>query len=141
MKGELTINGYDAYSTWGVGLEDGAMEALMTPLSMKEDIVNESRLEHGKRHMTVGNHVDEREITLPIHLVASSKQQYLARYRKFCEMLERQTVEISTKHEKGVVYRCRYKSCQQFRQFLSGMAVFALRLVEPNPKDRTADIE
>ena len=48
MKGELFINGKDAYLEWGIGLENGALLTLMTPPPNKDLIENKSRLEHGK---------------------------------------------------------------------------------------------
>ena len=135
--GELFINGQDAYTTYGVSLEDEAMSALMAPLTMKDDIVNESRLEHGTRRISAGAKVTEREISLPVHLTASSKSEFLTKYAAFRAMLEAGDVTITTSHELGVVYKCRYVSCTQYTQYLSGIAKLMLRLREPNPKDRT----
>lgn len=137
MTGELYINGQDAYTEWGVSLEDGAMEALMAPPPRKPSIVNESRLEHGKRRMDLAPRLDERELTLPIHLVAATKAQYLTRYNSFLsELASSEFVSISTSHNPGVTYKCMYVSCPQFSQFLGGIAKFALRLTEPDPTDR-----
>lgn len=138
MTGELYINGQDAYTTWGVSLEDGALEALMAPPPRKPSIVNESRLEHGKRRMDLAPRIDERELTLPIHLVAATKAQYLTRYGSFLtELRNKEYIVITTSHQPNERYKCMYVSCQQFRQFIDGMAVFSLRLTEPNPSDRT----
>lgn len=49
MKDELRINGKDAYTTWGISMDNNALSELMTPSSNKTFIENESRLEHGKR--------------------------------------------------------------------------------------------
>mgnify|MGYP001416335654 CR=1 FL=1 len=35
MKDELYINGKDAYTTWGVSMDDTALSELMTPVSNK----------------------------------------------------------------------------------------------------------
>ena len=139
MTGELYINGKDAYDEWGVSLEDGALEALMAPPSMKECIVNESRLENGKRRMNFAPRIDERELTLPIHLVAKSKTLYLMQYGAFVtELTSKEYIEIETSHQEGVVYKCIYRSCNQFSQFIDGLAKFSLKLVEPNPAERSA---
>lgn len=45
---ELFINGKDAYTTWGISMDDTALSALMTPAPNKEFIENKSRMEHGK---------------------------------------------------------------------------------------------
>lgn len=135
--GQLYINGQDAYTTWGVSLSDTAIANLMAPVPMKEDIVNESRLEHGRRHMTSENKVQERELNLPVHIVANNKADYLDKLYTFRMMLEGVAMDIITAHEPSVVYHCRYVSCTQFSQFLNGIAKLMLRLVEPNPNDRT----
>ena len=136
--GELYINEKDAYKTWGVSLEDGAMDSLMSPLSMKQDIVNESRLEHGKRHINIRPKVDEREIALPMHLSARNKSEYLIRLAAFRKVLESgEEIVIRTSHETGVCYRCIYRSCTPFSAFLGGLAKFSLKLTEPDPTNRS----
>lgn len=141
--GQLYINGNDAYTIWGVSLEDGAIAALMTPPSMKESIVNESRLEHGKRRVNLLVRMDERELTLPMHIVANSATEWYTKYSAFVAYLtSAEILEIVTSFQSGVAYKCIYQSCTQYSQFYdpgdnrSGMAKFALKLIEPNPNDR-----
>lgn len=43
MKDELRINGKDAYTTWGISMDNNALSELMTPSSNKTFIENESR--------------------------------------------------------------------------------------------------
>lgn len=129
---------YDAYTEWGVSLSDTAISILMAPCAKKEDIVNESRLEHGKRHASAGNYLQERELSLPIHLSQRSKSAYMMKYIAFRNFLHgNENFTIHTSHESGVVYRVRYVSCIQFTQFINGMAKLMLRVVEPNPGNRT----
>ena len=52
MIGELFINGKDAYTTWGISMDDTSLSALMTPAPNKDLVENKSRLEHGKRVIT-----------------------------------------------------------------------------------------
>ena len=140
-QGQLYINGtgdsHDAYLQYGVSLSDTAIANLMSPPAMKEDIVNESRLEHGKRHTSTGNKMQERELSLPIHLIARSKSDYLTKYAAFLSVLQGVELTLRTSFQTGVVYHVRYVSCTQFTQYLNGMAKLMLRLVEPNPNDRT----
>ncbi|MBO4849856.1 MAG: hypothetical protein J5529_03020 [Prevotella sp.] len=128
---------YDAYDNWGVSLEDGAIETLMAPPSSKEYITNECRLENGTRYAAVAPKVAERELTLPIHLVASSKDNLLDKYRNFCIVLRSGKIDIRTSHQ-SIIYKLRYKSCTPNGLFLHGMAKYTLRMVEPNPTDRPA---
>lgn len=129
---------YDAYTEWGVSLSDTAIATLMAPCAKKDDIVNESRLEHGKRHASAGNYLQERELSLPIHLSQRSKTAYMTKYIAFRNFLHgNENFTIRTSHESGVVYHVRYVSCTQFTQFINGMAKLMLRVVEPNPGNRT----
>ena len=136
MTGELFINGKDAYTTWGISMEDTALSALMTPAPMKEFIENTSRLEHGKRVVTANPRVDERNITLEIHLTARDKDTFFSRYLSFCEELATGVLNIRTKYQPDVMYKTIYQSCNQFSQFMQGIAKFSLKLCEPNPTDR-----
>ena len=104
---------------------------------MKEDIINESRLEHGRRHTSTGNKMQERELSLPIHITAKSQSDYLVQYTDLLTILQGVELNISTSFQSGVVYHLRYVSCTQFTQFLNGMAKLMLRVVEPNPSNRT----
>ena len=145
-SGQFYINNHDAYTyvaatghpALGVSLTDTALSALMTPPAMKEDIVNESRLEHGRRHASTGNMVQERELSLPIHITAKSQADYLTQYNDLISILQGVELNIKTSFQTGVVYKCRYVSCTQFTQFINGMAKLVLKLVEPDPTDRTA---
>ena len=42
MKDELYLNGKDAYTTWGISMDDTSLSELMTPTSNKVFIENES---------------------------------------------------------------------------------------------------
>ena len=136
-QGQLFINNVDAYTEYGVSLSDTAIANLMSPPAMKEDIVNESRLEHGRRHTSTGNKMQERELSLPIHLIASSQADYLDKHGRFLTLLKGVELTITTSFQSGVVYHLRYVNCTQFTQFLNGMAKLMLRVVEPNPDNRT----
>lgn len=64
MKDELYLNGKDAYTTWGISMNDTSLSELMTPTSNKEFIENESRIEHGKRVLVTKSKLDARNLTL-----------------------------------------------------------------------------
>ena len=137
MFGDVTINNADAFERYGINLEDGALSALMTPPPMKEFIESRSRLKHGKTVIAKVTKYDDREITLPFHLIAKSKTEVRTKYNLFCkEVLAKGKFEIKTKYQPNVVYRLVYISCTQFRQFIQGMAVLSLKVSEPDPTDR-----
>lgn len=136
MKDELYINGKDAYTTWGISMDDTSLSELMTPVSNKEFVENESRLEHGKKVIVSNPRLDARNMTLKINLSATSEQQFFERYNSFCKELATGVLEIKTKYQPDVVYKTIYQSCSQFSQFMRGIGKFTLKLVEPNPNDR-----
>ncbi len=140
MKEELYINGKDAYTTWGITMDNTGLSELMTPSSNKTFIENESRLEHGKRIVPANPRVDSRNLTLQINLTASDEKQFFERYNSFCEELATGVLEIETKYQPDVSYKTIYQSCSQFSQFMRGIGKFTLKLIEPNPNDRTATV-
>ena len=135
--GELFINGIDAYEEYGVSMQSSGLSALMTPPPLKEMIENKSRQEHGKRVVNQNPKIDERELSLPIHITARSKEDFLEKYGKFCEVLAKGTLELKTSYQPNIVYRTIYQSCSQFSEYRLGLAKFTLRLNEPNPNNRS----
>ena len=133
------IDGKDAFTEWGINFEDGALSALMTPAPKKESYKSSSRISNGVSVLPNSDKFDEREITLPFHLFADTKEDFFAKYAKFCnEVLAKDSFELSTRYQQGVVYRLRYKSCPQFTQYRQEMVIFQLKVEEPNPTDRAA---
>lgn len=134
--GELEINLYDAYTKWGVGLEDGALNELMTIPATKDFITNESRLEDGTRYASQPFKVAQRDITLAMHMIAPTGGNILENLDKFRSQLATGQVNIRTRRQITTVYKCKYVSCTQFSQIDRKIAKFTLKLVEPNPTDR-----
>ena len=142
MYGDVTINNADAFERYGINLEDGALSALMTPPPMKEFIESRSRLKHGKTVIAKVPKYDDREITLPFHLIAKNKAEFFTKYNLFCEeVLAKAKFELKTRFQPDVVYRLVYLSCTQFSQFIREMAVFSLKVSEPDPTDRAISNE
>lgn len=140
MTGELFINGKDAYTEYGMSLEDGAISALLTPPSLKEFVENESRIENGKK-IIVGYPVyDARDVSLTFHIVAPTKEAFFAKYQALCAVLQKGVVKIKTKYQADTVYKFVYNSCTQFSQYSFGIAKFTLKLTEANPADRTGEL-
>ena len=138
MTGDVIINDIDAFERYGINLEDGALSTLMTPPPMKEFVENSSRLQHGKRMMVLTPKYDEREITLPFHLIAKSKEEFFQKYKLFCEeVLAPGSFVLKTRFQPNVEYHLVYLSCTQFRQFIREMAVFSLKVCEPDPTNRS----
>lgn len=83
LKGQLYINGKDAYLTWGIFLDETALSALMTPAPNKEFISNKYRSKDGKSVIKHNPRLDEREITLPFNMTAKDSDTFLMNYARF----------------------------------------------------------
>lgn len=136
LKGQLTINGKDAYTIWGISMDDTSLSALMTPPPVKAYIENNNRTEHGKTVITTSVYVDSRDLTLQLNLTAKDEVSFFKRYAAFCDELAKGVLDIETSFQVGVVYHCIYVSCSQFSQFMRGIGKFSLKLTEPNPNRR-----
>lgn len=142
QQGKMTINGKDAYTTWGAYLLDGGVSALMTPAPAKAYITNESRLQHGKRVTrkdSKGNSLyraADRDVTLQFAISAPDRATLGTRLSSFVAELEADTVALKTSWQPGVVYHLDYVSCTEFAQY-GTLAKYAIKFNEPNPKNRT----
>lgn len=142
MQGDLFINGKDAYTEWGISLDETALSVLMTPVGIKPPIENKGRGADGKQVLGLGQasyspRLDEREFSIIIHLTAPTESIFLTRYASFCKELEGGRLDIRTRWERDKVYHCIYLSCSQFFQQNRTLASYTLRLNEPNPRNRT----
>lgn len=138
MISEFTINGTQA-SKWGLILDEKSLSALIKPVPHKDDIENDSRLQHGVRVVKDASYVrkKKRSVTIYFSIVASSESDFWGKYKAFCdEVLSTGNVNIETKWQSGVVYKFRYSDCDQMTYYNGRLANFSLSLIEPNPDDR-----
>lgn len=138
MKGDLTINGKDAFTNWGVSLLEGALVTLMTPAPLKAPIESKSRLLDGKTIADAVVCVDERDVTLQVKISAPNETTFATRYTGFVAELQKGNITLATRWQPDVCYRLRYESCTQFAGFVTGrcLAKFTLKFNEPNPNNR-----
>ncbi len=137
-KKELFINDKDAFDEWGISMDMTSLSALMTPPPSKELPENNSRRSNGKKFVSgMPRKVADRDLTLTINLSAPDESEFFARYLSFCEELKGGALNIRTKYQPKTTYRCEYLSCNQFTQFMRGIASFSLRLNEPDPTNRS----
>ena len=114
--GELFINDMDAFKAWGVCLSDSSLCTLVEPEPLKDAVSNKSTTENGKQvRREQQPKVDERDITLFVQLYATSRDEMFSKLIAFKKELKKRRMNIRTKFEEGVVYRCDYKSCKQFK--------------------------
>lgn len=139
MTGDLFINGKDAWSTWGVRMGDGFLDAIDGFNEMKDYIENESRLEHGKRVITDNAKVDSREITLQFTIEGSSESDYRSKKKSFQTELEKGEVNIKVPVLGNEVYKLVYlgKSVSYGLSLDRCFGKVSSKFEEPNPMDRS----
>lgn len=126
----------DAYEEFGMSLEDTGISALMTPVPAKARAKNRSRLNHGETLAGSLERKDAREITLPFHISAQTKEVCLQRYHKLCQLLDLGTLVIWSSHVPTEAYHCKYLSCTSFSEFMMSLMKYSLKVEEPNPYNR-----
>lgn len=138
MTGQLYINGKDAWTTWGVRMGDGFLDALDAPLPMKDYIENESRLEHGKRVITTGARVDSREVTLGFTIAGISESDYRAKKKAFLSELQQGAFTVKVPALGEEVYRLVYtgKNVSYGLSLGRTFGHFSMKATEPDPTDR-----
>lgn len=139
MTGDLIINGKDAWTTWGVRMGDGFLDAIDGFNQMKDYIENESRVEHGKRVITDNAKVDSREITLQFTIEGKSESDYRTKKKAFQKELEKGTVNIKVSSLGSDVYKLVYQG-KNISYGLSLDRCFCKvsgKFEEPNPMDRS----
>lgn len=78
----MTINGRDAFKTYGLFMTAAGLAALKAPRTPKEPVTCESRLEHGKRVILpqpgdgVGPLFESREFSMEVNMTAKTAAQF-----------------------------------------------------------------
>ena len=137
MTGNLYINGADAWTEWGVFLEDGSRNKLIMGVPLKPFPENKSRLEHGKQVLYSSPRQDERDIELVFCFLKAGN--FVDNYNSF--MSELYKGEVVLKYvEAGVnaTFRFAYLNCRSLNtvQYAGKLSV---RFNEPNPSNRGND--
>lgn len=133
MSEIVYINGRDAFNFWGISFPPEAINAICAPLANKAYIENESRDEHGSRIIVYNPKLAKREVTIEMHLSALDEYNFNIYYQRLMYLFE---IGKFTLTHKDVNYKFVYQSCSQFSR-VGNIAKFVLKLVEPNPKDRS----
>lgn len=136
---DLLINTQDAYTTWGVRMGEGFLDALGASSPMKEFIENKSRLEHGKRVIINDPKIDEREITLSFTIEGNSQSDYQAKKKAFFEELYKGVVDIQVPANSNEIYHLIYlgKSVAYAQSLDQTFGKISAKFNEPNPANRT----
>lgn len=141
MKGDLFINGKDAFLTWGVNMGDSFIETLLAPCPMKEVIENKSRIENGKRVILTDRKYDERELTLNFTLRGTSQADYLSKYKSFITDISSGEVLVKVPALGVEVYHLYYLRSASYG--MGGSRTFSkisVKMNEPNPANRSSQV-
>lgn len=138
MTGQLFINGKDAFTTWGVRMGGGFLDALDGFLPMKEYIENDSRLEHGKRMITTNAKVASRDITLEFTITGGSETDYRTKKKAFQAELQTGAFTIKVPALGSEVYHLVYtgKSISYGLSLSRSFGRISAKFTEPNPMNR-----
>ena len=139
MTGDLFINNKDAWTTWGIRMGDGFLDAIDGFNEIKEYIENESRLEHGKRVITENVKIASRQITLQFTIESNSESDYRSKKKAFQTELEKGAINIKVPALGSEVYKLIYLG-KSISYGLSPDRCFgrvSSKFCEPNPTDRS----
>lgn len=138
MKGELIINGVDAFENWGVSMGKGFLDAIDSFVPMKGYVTNKSRLEHGERVLLGTPKVDSREVNLSVTISGLSEADYRKKRKLFEAELQKGLITIKVPALGEDVYKLIYlgKSPTYNMNLARTFSEVSLRFNEPNPMDR-----
>lgn len=140
MRGSFSINGKDTFATWGVVLAERSIEQFIAPAPMKDYITNDSAVENGVQVLTSASalpKIGSQSITLEVNIIASNNADFRTKLAAFRTVLQGCVLDIRIPDHTTEVFHCLYQSCTQFSDYDGRVAKFSLRLLEPNPANRS----
>ena len=84
-----STNGWvDAYDTYGMSLEDGALSKIITPAPHKAPVTSSGVTSHGRAMLgsSIGKK-DGRTMSFDVHFTGATEAQFLTRYYAFCQQV------------------------------------------------------
>ena len=136
MKGELLINGKDAWDTWGVSIGEGFLESLLNPPPLKPFVENNSRLQPGKQVLYSSPMWDERDLNLSIRIEGATQKEYLQRYAAFTRELQKGLLVFYVPVLEST-YKLTYIGASRLALNIGRtFSEIAFKFNEPNPSDR-----
>ena len=138
MKGDLYINGKDAWDTWGVNMGEDFLNAIDAFAPMKEYIENDSRLEHGKRVLVLEPKVASRDLTLHFTIKGDSANDFRTKRKAFEEELRKGEVDVKVPVLGSEIYHLIYsgKSVGYAMNMARTFCTLSAKFEEPNPMNR-----
>lgn len=133
MTGELFINGTDAF-TYGVSMGGGFIDTLKATLAFKDDIENNSAIEHGKR-VVLTPYIDSRDVSLTFTVIGRNRADFEANEKTFLDILYSRKLTIKIK-DNSEYYRLIYTGKSTSYAHASTSCKITAKFTEINPKDR-----
>lgn len=134
MRGEVYINGLDAWSYYGVVLDEGSEEALLLPSPLKTFTSNDMRSHHGKQVFTNNPRLKDRTVSLTFCFLWA--EDYMEKYNRFVDMLQQGIVVLSTKiMGTKMTFNLVYNSCRKYTS-IQYAGKLIVNFEEPNPANR-----
>lgn len=144
MKGELIINGKDAWETWGVSMGNGFLDAMDAFVYLKEYIENDSMTQHGKEVLIVPDllKVASRELTLHFTIKGQDSADFRKKRAAFEQELLKGEVKVKVPVLGSQVYRLIYlgRSVSYDMNFMRTFCALSLKFEEPNPMNRAESV-
>lgn len=143
MKGDLLINGMDAWETWGVNMGEDFLNVIDGFAPMKDFIENESRLEHGKRVIYAEPKIASRDLTLSFTIKGKNTYDFRAKRKAFEMELYKGKIEVVIPALGDDIYKLTYlgKSVSYAMNVTRTFCTISAKFEEPNPKDRMINEE
>ena len=135
MAGDLIINNFDA-DLMGVSMGKGFLDAIGVSLQYKDDIENESAIEHGKR-LVLSEYKASRDVTLTFLIRGLGRASYKANDATFLNMLYGRKLTLKIKGDDNY-YRLIYTGKGASYAHSSNSCTRTLKFTEVNPDDRGA---
>ena len=129
---KLYINGKDAYQQWGLQLDGGdqsGYDALLAFKPLKEPVTNKNVTAEGAVVVCGTGLVDERNVSVPVHIVAKSYTDFITKKNALFTELRSGALSVSVKRQWSIPGTNKsteeeefsstmyYTSCNQYTQF------------------------
>lgn len=134
MIGQLYINDKDAFTTWGVVLDEGSFAKLLTPAANKEYASNQKRSQHGKQVFRTMPRKEDRDVIITFAIAANSEDDFISKYEIFINEIDSGLILLRVPSLKKV-FKLDAKSYQEL-SYYGYIGKIAVNFNEPNPKDR-----
>lgn len=141
----------DAYTEYGMSLEDGAKSEIITPAPMKDGVSNSAATSHGVAYLgeTLGKK-NECTLSFNVHILAATEVAGWTAYRRFCrEVLDAGYVQmkivdgtepfptyLSNGAETAGALHLLFRSCQPVGHYRMQLLKWTLTFAEPHPEIR-----